>query len=174
MIVPMNKAHWDVLNLTLPLALQEDTRGVVCVDDDTGEYGEAESDGKGNSTGYQTRARLYGTPSTGTARFGENAVNHTVTTDGKTIQEIYLEWQTLFGEGEVTDDGFVLPTRHGVVHGFDWEITDPDLGIEITQQLIPDAPAVSEWGVVGIALLVLVAGTIVLRRRRALRPATGE
>ena len=40
MIVPMNKAHWDVLNLTLPLALQEDTRGVVCVDDDTGEvYG---------------------------------------------------------------------------------------------------------------------------------------
>ena len=40
MIIPMSKAHWDVLNLTLPLALQEDTRGLVCVDEITGEvYG---------------------------------------------------------------------------------------------------------------------------------------
>ena len=40
MIVALTKAYWDVLNTVMPLAEQEDTTGVVAIDDDTGEvYG---------------------------------------------------------------------------------------------------------------------------------------
>ncbi len=137
--------------------------------DETGEVMLADNDGVGVPIVYTTVAKLTGaTSETGTATFGENGVSQTVATEsGDTINEIYQAWADAFGEGTFDANGFALPMRKTIAHGFSFEITDPGLAIEVTQATTETAiPTVSEWGLVVLALIVFTVGTVALGRRR--------
>jgi len=115
---------------------------------------------------YVTKASLQGSCMGGLATFGENGVSETVMTAGKTIPQIYAEWQSLFGEGTVTPDGFQLPKRQTVSRSFMFEVTDPGLTIKVTQKEIEIIPTVTQWGLIAMAGLLVTVGAIVIVRHR--------
>lgn len=116
--------------------------------DSTGECDEVEASHQGDPTGdpenlsYQTRARLTGVTTSGMATLGQDGVNATVPTDGLSINDIYLSWQSVFG-GTIQSDGLVLPpTLHSSTAAFNtsfmYEVTDPGLEIQINQNPLFD------------------------------------
>jgi len=127
-------------------------------------------EGPGNEK-WKSKAKLTGIVTGGSATFGVNNVSKTVTTDGKTIPQIYSEWQSLFGEGTITADGFELPPRESLTHSFNLQATDPGLTIEVTQVRVFDIPTVSEWGLIIMAGLLLTVGAVAIRRRFKTVPA---
>ena len=154
----------NVLTITNPPNGQE----ITAATDATGEVMLADNDGIGVPVTYITKAKLIGgTTGEGTARFGENEESHTVvTTTADTINDIYQKWADAFGEGTYDEDGFVLPRRVTVAHGFDFEVTDPGLTIEVTQETERAIPTVSQWGLIVMGVLTLTVGAIVLGRSR--------
>jgi hypothetical protein len=143
--------------------------GVACwgLSDGTGEYGQAESDKKDQSTSYQTKMKLTGSSSSGEVTFGQNDAVHTVTTDGKTLLEIYQDLATAFGEGTADTSGFALdPTGCNLPRSFEWEVTDPSLTIEITQEEILRMPTASGATLAAIVVLLLTMGIVTIRLRR--------
>jgi len=109
--------------------------GVVCdkVIDSTGETMRVTSDGEETDVTYVSHAKLRGVPTEGTATLGFNGVVHTVSTTDKTLPQIYAEWQAAFGQGFVTEDGLTLPFQFELPRSFYFEVTDPGLEIEVTQ-----------------------------------------
>jgi hypothetical protein len=115
---------------------------------------------------HKNKAKLNGSSSSGSATLCEDGVCKTVTTDGKTVQQIYSEWQSQFGEGTVTPEGFELPSRDTRSSSFEFEVTDPNLTMEVTQSYIREIPTVSEWGLIIMTMLLLTVGAVVIMRRR--------
>ncbi|MCG8404302.1 MAG: hypothetical protein MI923_03795 [Phycisphaerales bacterium] len=114
--------------------------------DSTGEVMLADNDGVGVPVTYTTKAKLTGeTTEEGLATLGENGIFHTVETfPGQSIEEIYQAWAEVFGEGTFDENGFALPERSTIAHGFGFEVTDPGLTIEVTQETdnpLPNLPA---------------------------------
>ena len=105
--------------------------------DATGEICLVENDGIGVPVTYRTRVRLSGSPSGGgKVVFGENGnVREIPSTTGMTVPQIYLALQGLFGEGFVDADGFSLPARTTTRRWFSFEVTDPGLVIDVSQDM---------------------------------------
>ena len=154
----------SVLTITAPPNGVKVTRAL----DQTGEILLVDNDGTGLPVEYRTRARLYGNTTTnGIARIGENGVTSQIATStALTLEDIYAGWVAGFGVGGYDEHGLVLPVRQGEIHGFEFEVTDPGLSIEVSQEMVNPIPTVSEWGMIIMTLLLLTAGTIVLGRRR--------
>lgn len=136
----------------------EDSTGEIFLLDDP--------NGIGIPVKYVTTASLQGSCTGGLATFGENGVSKTVMTTGKTIPQIYADWQSLFGEGTVTPDGFQLPARQTISRSFMFEVTDPGLTIKVTQNEIEIIPTLSQWGLIIMAGLLVTVGAIVIVWRR--------
>lgn len=112
---------------------------------------------------YRNIFKLEGTPSSGTVTVGDASGEMTVTTAGRTIQQICEELLRAFGKGKVTPDGFLLPrTAPGELSTTPkakWEVTDPGLTITILHfVLISEIPTLTTWGLATlIAALLLLA-----------------
>lgn len=117
-------------------------------DDSTGEGDTPSSSFQGAPTvppediSYRTRMKLEGVPTEGLVTFGENDLLMTVPTGGLTVEQIYAVFQDFFG-GIVQSDGLLLPphtqsSAEPLEKSFHYEVTDPALSIEVTQERVFD------------------------------------
>lgn len=104
--------------------------------DGTGEIMLVDNSGIGVPVTYRTRIKLSGMPLGGDAKVGENGQVRTVATAGKSIPQIYQEWQSQFGEGRIDGNGFHLPARTTIGRQFEFEVTDPGLTVEVEQDRV--------------------------------------
>lgn len=88
-------------------------------------------------------------------------IRHHEVSEGRSFQQ-YLDVQWVFQAGQ-----FMLPGETVTVHTHIETDAEPTFSYEDVELPAAAIPAVSEWGVAVMTLLVLSAGTIVLLRRRA-------
>lgn len=162
-------SDWHIERNGNKVTIKNDNQHVECriLTDSSGEKAEAGSI-IFTMVKYTTTLALHGYSTSGSVMFGENGVSKTVTTDGKTIPQIYAAFQSSFGEGSITPCGFQLPERQTASRSFTFEVTDPGLIIDVSQMEPPYCiPTMTEWGLIILALLIISTAVWVLMRRRA-------
>ena len=123
---------------------------IELTNDTSGEFDKTDHDEDGDSIGdpediaYQTTITLSGTPTTsGSVTVGENGLTTTVLTEPSMgISDMYLNLQSALG-GTIQSEGLVLPVNTYPSNlpysmSFEYEATDPGLGIQVKQRPLFD------------------------------------
>ncbi|RJP30857.1 MAG: hypothetical protein C4547_16195 [Phycisphaerales bacterium] len=117
--------------------------GVECTyaRDDTNEIMLVDNGEEGVPVEYTTIVNFEGqTSNKGHVEFGENERRASAPTGGRSIKEILDDFRSQFAEGEVTEHGLELPPRFGDFRSFFFNVTDPGLTVEVTQEVRRDPP----------------------------------